>query len=336
MLQHFYSDEAVRYNSIEIAVILQKFRELLEHNQVFNQHFINNCYWIKISESSLVELFPFIEKGKLLRTLYRMKELGLIAQKKDQSNTYWFTVTEVKLQSQAVASQADHQIASQATSQGIPSNHHHQQTTEPAAFTANGFEPAAKRLWSDVDEQFMMESVAKLVQKHGYNQQHFLDIWHTFISTMDANGEQPPARVDLIQKRFVAYANKVQLNMSHANMRYQHSVTQNQQKKDQAVESWLAYINQPREDILCKVDTSQLQTPVLDVWNSFINKSYEKQIPLKHDYQIENGFTNYLRAWVSNESKPQAGKSTYSSRSSYEKLDYNSTSWADDIDLEGL
>ena len=317
MLQHFYSDEAVRYNSMEIAVILQKFRELLHYNQTFNQHFINNAYWIKITEPALVNLFPFIEKGKLMRTLYRMKELGLILQKQDQSNTYWFTLNEIP------------SVAEQASVQ----NH----TAEPQAqafVRGEQVNITPKRLWSDVDEQFILESVAKLVRKHGYNQQHFLDIWHTFISTMDANGEQPPARMDLIQKRYIAYANKVQLNLSHANMRYQQSVTNSQNAKDKAVEAWLQYVNQPREDILCKIDTNGLQTPLLEVWNSFINKSYEKQIPLRNDYQIENGFNNYVRAWRQNEQ--QQPSQQFGQRKRFEPVNFEDKSWADDIDLEGL
>jgi len=318
MLQHFYSDEAVRYNSIEIAVILHKFRELLHHNKTFEQHFINNSYWIKVAEPALLNLFPFIEKGKLMRTLYRMKELGLILQKQDQSNTYWFTLNEVNL-----IPNDSNQTANSATQ------------VNTRSFVNNEYAHApAKRLWSDVDDKFIHESISKLVMKHGYNQQHFLDIWHTFISSMDANGEQPPARMDLIQKRFVAYANKVQLNMSHANLRYQKTVNQHQQVKEKAVEHWLMYVNQPREDILCKIDTSKLQTPIVEVWNSFINKSYERQIPLKNDYQIENGFNNYVRAWVNNEQKAQTSQSYSAKR--FEPVNFDDKSWADDIDLEGL
>ncbi|NMP31836.1 hypothetical protein HII17_09690 [Thalassotalea sp. M1531] len=317
MLQHFYSDEAVRYNSMEIAVILQKFRELLHYNKTLDQHFINNSYWIKLPEPALLSQFPFIEKGKLMRTLYRMKELGLILQKQDQSNTFWFTLNEITLASTNITEPA--------------STQNHQPQVFASGDTVNS---QVKRLWSDVDDQFIMESVAKLVVKHGYNQQHFLDIWHTFVSSMDANGEQPPARMDLIQKRFVAYANKVQLNMSHANLRYQNTVSQNQQVKEQAVENWLQYINHPREDILCKIDTSKLQTSIVEVWNSFINKSYEKQIPLKNDYQIENGFTNYVRAWVGNEQKAQTNQSYSAKR--FEPVNFEDKSWADDIDLEGL
>ena len=316
MLQHFYSEEAVRYNSMEIAVILQKFRELLHYNQTLNQHLINNTYWLKITEQGLTNLFPFIEKGKLLRTLYRMKELGLILQKQDQSNTYWFTVNDVPVETPAPA---NHSVSTQAQ----------------AFVNGQQVEPASKRLWSDVNQEFIAESVAKLVAKHGYDQNHFFEIWHTFASSMDANGEQPPARMDLIQKRFIAYANKVQMNLAHGNRRYQQTYNQTAEKREQAVEAWLGYIDKMPPEFVYKVDSNGLQASLDFVWNCFIRKSYEKQIPLKNSYQLENGFSVFVNTWRQNELKDQQ-KPSYKPRGGYQKVDHNDTSWADDIDLEGL
>ena len=323
MLQHFYSEEAVRYNSMEIAVILQKFRELLHYNKMLNQHLINNVYWLKITEQALTELFPFIEKGKLMRTLYRMKELGLILQKQDQSNTYWFTLIELPTENSVAVQSSLNQAA-------IPAN------AQAQAFV-NGqqVEPASKRLWSDVNQEFIAESVAKLVAKHGYDQQHFFDIWHTFASSMDANGEQPPARMDLIQKRFIAYANKVQMNLAHGNRRYQQTYNQTAEKREKAVEAWLQYIDKMPPEFVYKVDSNGLQASLDFVWNCFIRKSYEKQIPLKNSYQLENGFSVFVNTWRQNEVKDQK-KQNYQGRSSYQQVDHNDTSWADDIDLEGL
>lgn len=305
MLNNFYSDEAVKYNSIEIAVLLQKFREIAGNNRVLNLHLSENENWVKVPEHSFSELFPYIEIGKLFRILYRMKDIGLIKYKKDQSNIHWILPIEQSIE------------------------HSNNVVVEQPVTEVK--ESRSQKLWSEISPELLKAAMGKLIQKFGYDENHFLEIWHTFSAGVDSRGEFVPPRFDQVEKRFIAYASKVQMNMSHANRRYMNTTKATQQAKQESIAVWMSYVDNPPEDIHFKVNTTGLNTPFIKVWNNFVAKCYEKDIPLKSRFQVEVGFQNYIDSWVRNESKADT-------RPSYRKrnVNFDDTSWADDIDLEGL
>ena len=309
MLVNFYSDEAVQYQSIEIAIIIQKLRELVRQNQAFSRHYLHGVYWVKATDETLGALFPFIEKGKLFRCIYRMKDQGLIQYKRDQSNTHWLTTDGVN---QIVNSP-------QVLTQKLPEQSGYQAMPEQIS-----------RNWGEIDEGLINTAIDKLIARHGYDQQHFIEIWHTFVSSMDANGERPPARFDIVEKRFIAYANKVQMNMSHANRRYLHTTKEKQVAKQASIDEWLKYVDNPPEQIQNTIDANGLNASLILVWNSFIAACYEKQVPLKNMFQLEFGFQKYVNSWMKNEQKHSHNKAQK------RQVNLDDTSWASDIDLEGL
>jgi len=76
------------------------------------------------------------------------------------------------------------------------------------------------------------------------------------------------------------------------------------------------------------MDLRGLETPVERVWDSYIAKGFEKEIPLKNIQQLEAGFKNYLATWIKNETKVKYKPTNRAS------IDLDDRSWADNLILK--
>ncbi|GHF81712.1 hypothetical protein [Thalassotalea marina] len=317
---HQFNIEEAKELGVEAAAILFQFRSILDVYKKLDTNFIEDKYWIELSTTSLEELFPYIEKGKLKRLLYRLVEKGFVQKKEFSSqkskNSVWYSMPEI-----GKVSVLPHTNQTESDVPIIDMSQARQQA-----------QPAAKKqfCWEDILPAAIEQEVASLIASNGYDRDFYMDIWQTFAAKMDSDGERVPT-MDIARKRFKAYARKVMIGFKQGNYRYNQTVQRKEQERKKLVEKWLSLKGKPDMQLVNNVNTSTLRTPIVQVWDSFINKAFEQEIPLKHYSQVEIGFNSYLNTWISNENKAYfTGGST-----AKPQVNFDDTSWADGLDLEG-
>jgi len=341
---HFQVEEAKQYG-VEVASILSQFRALLEFQRNLDSNYINDKYWIQTTERGIENIFPYIEKGKLKRILFKLNEMGLIQKgdftKARSDKSIWFSMPEVAVQNHVTptpitpVSTTEQAIAQPIAQPTVPNEAaSHVQTPAPNYVNnVNQVDVAAKKSfgWVDIMPFAVEEVISRLVIQHGYDKEFYANIWQAFSAKMDADGEAVPT-MDIARKRFLAYAQATMMNFKQGNYRYNATTEKNAKTRLNSIEKWRKYMGNPDPKIVNKLDLSQLQTPVLQVWDSYINKSYEREVPLKNVNQLEVGFRNYLATWIKNE-KPKTYSNT-SYTNSRSQIDFDDTSWANDLTLE--
>lgn len=318
-VRQFNLSEAQEYG-VETASILYYLRVLVNNQKQLNVNFVNNRYWINISKDGFENLFSYVEKGKLRRILYRLIELGLVYQGEFNTSQYdktlWLSV-DLEPVSQPSAPQAENQVSA-------PVQAAEPQLTEQSEVQAES-ESKAGFGWADIMPFAIEEQINRLIMQHGYDKDFYMNIWNAFSSKMDAEDEKVPT-MDLVRKRFLAYAQATMVNFKQGNYRYNANVKRKEETKRNMIEKWRKYLGAPDPKIIAKLDLRELQTPVGQVWDAYINKNYQSEVPLKNKSQLEVGFTNYLHAWIKN----QQSRIIQSKPS---EVDYNDTSWANDLQL---
>ena len=214
--------------------------------------------------------------------------------------------------------------------QAIPSNQT-VQTPDPAQAQAQSENKQFG--WVDIMPFAIEDVVARLMVQHGYDKDFYLNIWQAFSAKMDSEGEAVPT-MDIARKRFLAYAQATMMNFKQGNYRYNATTQRNEQTRLNLIEKWQKYIGNPDKKILNQVNLAGLQTPVIQVWDSFISRSYEREIPLKNVAQLEAGFKKYLASWIENEKPKTYSNSGYSKTNSRSQINLDDTSWADGLSLE--
>jgi len=183
-----------------------------------------------------------------------------------------------------------------------------------------------QRSWSEIELCAYDVDIDKLQIQHGYDKSFYTDILDTFLAKMEA--EQVPApNLVIARRRFVAYAKMTMLNFKQGNHRYNFTTDRKAQTRQNQIDKWQKHLGKPDSKIINNMDLRGLKTPVEQVWDSYIAKGFEKEIPLKNVQQLEVGFKNYLTTWIKNETKVNY---TPPNRTS---IDLDDRSWADDFKL---
>jgi len=187
--------------------------------------------------------------------------------------------------------------------------------------------PVPQRSWSEIELCAYDVDIDKLQIQHGYDKGFYTDILDTFLAKMEA--EQVPApNLVIARRRFVAYAKMTMLNFKQGNHRYNFTTDRKAQTRQNQIDKWQKHLGKPDSKIINNMDLRGLKTPVEQVWDSYIAKGFEKEIPLKNVQQLEAGFKNYLTTWIKNETKV---KYTSTNRAS---IDLDDRSWADNLLLK--
>jgi len=183
-----------------------------------------------------------------------------------------------------------------------------------------------RRSWTEIELCAYDVDIDKLQIQHGYDKNFYTDILDTFLAKMEA--EQVPApNLVIARRRFVAYAKMTMLNFKQGNHRYNFTTDRKAQSRQNQIDKWQKYLGKPESKIINNMDLRGLQTPVEQVWDSFIAKGFEKEIPLKNVQQLESGFKNYLATWIKNETKVNYKPTNRAS------VDLDDRSWADNFKL---
>jgi len=182
------------------------------------------------------------------------------------------------------------------------------------------------RSWNEIELCAYDVDIDKLQIQHGYDKSFYTDILDTFLAKMEA--EQVPApNIVIARRRFVAYAKMTMLNFKQGNHRYNFTTDRKAQSRQNQIDKWQKYLGKPESKIINNMDLRGLQTPIEQVWDSYVAKGFEKEIPLKNIQQLEAGFKNYLATWIKNDTKVK-----YTPNQS--NIDYEDRSWADNLTLK--
>jgi len=312
---HHFQVEIAKLYGVESACVLHQLRVMLDAQIALDINCIDEKYWIPIRKGGFEKIFPYIEKGKLKRVLYKLQELGLIQtgnfglSKSDK--TVWYSLPEVP-------------ITKNIEIEDVNTVPVESQVAPCSLSNDSGIKPAFG--WSDIMPAAIEEVISKLIIQHGYDKTFYFNIWSAFTSKMDADDEKVPT-MDFVRKRFFAYAQSTMMNFKQGNHRFNATAQRKEETKRNLVEKWKKYIGNPESRIINALDLRSLQTPVVEVWNAYINKNYEKDIPLKNLSQLEIGFRNFVSAWIRNE-KPKM----YSAPSKGQ-VNFDDTTWANDLKL---
>lgn len=324
---YFDIDDAKKYG-VETAAILQQFKQLIDYNQKLDKQLYDGEHWINISDEDFKRLFPYIDFGKVKRIIFKLVEIGVLKRGYYQSSKYdkshWFAFNH------QVSVTPEENQPNAPQKEPITNNINEAPAVVAKASLADP-QPKESFGWSNIMVFAIEEQVAKLIAQHGYDQGFYHNIWNAFAAKMDADGEKVPT-MDFVRKRFMAYAQATMVNFKQGNYRYNANVQRNDDTKQRMIEKWRKYLGNPDNKLINSLDTKGLQTPIAQVWDAYINKNYQNDVPLKNVTQLEAGFKNYLASWIRNESPQPSSNVRYTSASS-SKVNFDDTSWADDIDL---
>ncbi|NQZ81989.1 MAG: hypothetical protein HRT52_13320 [Colwellia sp.] len=223
---------------------------------------------------------------------------------------------------------AEHAYQNKSFSNSLPAtsvlNHQQGRYESNTSFKEEALIP--RRSWSEIELCAYEVDIDKLQIQHGYDKSFYSDILDTFLAKMEA--EQVPApNLVIARRRFVAYAKMTMLNFKQGNHRYNFTTDRKAQSRQNQIDKWQKYLGKPESKIVNNMDLRGLQTPIEQVWDSYVAKGFEKEIPLKNIQQLEAGFKNYLATWIKNDTKV---KYTSPNRAS---IDLDDRSWADNFKL---
>lgn len=95
---HFTISEAVKYGSIEKAVLLNNFRFWLDRNMANDMNLHDGYYWTYNSSKALNELFPYMSERSIRRYLDELEEEGILKSanynKSKFDRTKWYTIVD--------------------------------------------------------------------------------------------------------------------------------------------------------------------------------------------------------------------------------------------------
>lgn len=88
---------AVEYG-VNAAILLENIHYWISKNMANNKHFYDGHYWTYNSVKAFTELFPYMDKNKITRTLKKLEDDGLLIEgnyNDDQRDrTKWYALTE--------------------------------------------------------------------------------------------------------------------------------------------------------------------------------------------------------------------------------------------------
>lgn len=329
-IQHFDVEDAVKYG-VEVAILLQYFRTNLRENKVNNKHIYDRYVWVQFSFEALTQLFPYFKLDKIKRILYKMESEKIVVTgdfvATSHSHSKWYSLQEFcnDHSMETYIAKNNIKVSSFESNDPAPNTQFNQESFSEQ----RGYSEASSvnnMTWSEIMPVAIKEQVTKLKMQHGYDDNFYLDIWNTFAAKMDADDE-PITTMDFTRKRFMAYAQAVMLKFKQGTHRYNSTTDRNATTRQNLVNKWQNHLGKPNQKIIEQLDLRQLKTPIGQVWDSFINKNFEKEVPLKNIGQLESGFKLYVAAWIKNENKKGYTQGVT-------KQDYEDTSWADNLILK--
>ncbi|MFT5759322.1 MAG: hypothetical protein ACI9LM_004079 [Alteromonadaceae bacterium] len=359
-IHHFDIEDANRYG-IEQAIFLNYFRVGLRENKAHNTHIHDNYVWVNYTEHALSILFPYINIEKTNQILQNMVNNGLLRSgnysKNNNLYSKWFSTEEFCLFNHINNSTSPSTSSTNRPNESFyyiepsqsPRNENNLSTHLYQNNNANNNATnivnnnvsnnishrhaineelnQPQRSWSEIELCAYDVDIDKLKIQHGYDKSFYTDILDTFLAKMEA--EQVPApNIVIARRRFVAYAKMTMLNFKQGNHRYNFTTDRKEQSRQNQIDKWQKYLGNPDSKIIINMDLRGLETPIERVWDSYIAKGFEKEIPLKNIQQLEAGFKNYLATWIKNETKVKYKPTNRAS------IDLDDRSWADNLILK--
>jgi len=341
---HFDIEDANRYG-IEQAIFLNYFRVGLRENKAHNTHIYDNYVWVNYTEHALSILFPYINIEKVNQILQNMVNSGLLKtgnySKNNNQYSKWFSTEEFCLFNNINTPISASNVSinrpnesfyyieptQSSRNENNLSDHVYQNSNVNNVNASNENASQPQRSWSEIELCAYDVDIDKLKIQHGYEKSFYTDILDTFLAKMEA--EQIPApNIVIARRRFVAYAKMTMLNFKQGNHRYNFTTDRKEQSRQNQIDKWQKYLGKPDSKIITNMDLRGLETPVERVWDSYIAKGFEKEIPLKNIQQLEAGFKNYLATWIKNETKVKYKPTNRAS------IDLDDRSWADNLILK--
>ena len=99
-LHHFQTALAKEFG-IEEAILIDEFRHQISYNKANNRNFHDGRFWTYNTQSAYAELFPYLNVGKVKRTINSLIEKGILTKGNYNSNQYdrtnWYAFTDFGL-----------------------------------------------------------------------------------------------------------------------------------------------------------------------------------------------------------------------------------------------
>lgn len=100
-MTHEFKIALAKEYGIEEAILIHNFHHWITENKANNRNFFDGRFWTYNSQKAYVELFPYLNEGKIKRTIGSLIEKGIIMKGNYNANQYdrtnWYTFTDLGL-----------------------------------------------------------------------------------------------------------------------------------------------------------------------------------------------------------------------------------------------
>lgn len=99
--KHLFDVDVARQYGIAEAILLENIYFWVQKNEANEEHYHDGHYWTYNSAAAFHELFPYLSKDKIHRTLHKLESDGLILignyNKDARDRTGWYTLSEAAI-----------------------------------------------------------------------------------------------------------------------------------------------------------------------------------------------------------------------------------------------
>ena len=97
-MTHEFKTALAKVYGIEEAILIHNFHHWITENKANNRNFFDGRFWTYNSQKAYGELFPYLNEGKIKRTINSLVEKGILMKGNYNANQYdrtnWYTFTD--------------------------------------------------------------------------------------------------------------------------------------------------------------------------------------------------------------------------------------------------
>lgn len=98
-MEHSFDTDIAQEYGIQCAILLRHLYFWIEKNKANERHYYDDSYWTYSSVKALTELFPYMSKNTIVRSIQKLVDDGLIIEgnfnKSSYDRTKWYALTDL-------------------------------------------------------------------------------------------------------------------------------------------------------------------------------------------------------------------------------------------------